>query len=693
MYEEIGVRFALQGASSALTSLRDLGGGFRALSGTVDSSGSAIGGKMQVMAAGIKKAAIVASASLAGLGAAAVAIPTKLAFARSELTRTQADLRALGKTDTDIADFEKAAGDFTRKVAGITKDAWTAAAYDIVSAFADESTAAQAKVNDIAMTMAKATKMQAVDATKLLGSLWGASGDEIRKAGAEQFSERWASAIYTAVKELKTTGPELQAAAKNSMSVLMEAGWSPEMMATFWGSLITAGLSGEQAGTALKQLGLKERKAFGEIVAQADERFIDTKDLSEKAKKRAEAWNEGLIAGAGKAGAQLFKTDQLKWIDKIGEAVERMKARGVDYKQVLAKAFGEESVNAILSFLGKRGQLKETLNKIAKGSYGDVRRVVEDEMSKGIGPASDILGNIWKGLKGKIGGMAEPMLINMMKRIGNALISLTEWVEPRAKALSESLISFGDAFGTAFSQTAQKGEELSGIISRIVNLLDKPSAEEFRQLGVELGTMAATSMDSLVSGLSDVRDAIREIAGLAKSATNTLADWGLIGKKTQATASEASPVAQGPTKAGMGGAQAAADQQAASGSGGLLRPLGGLWLGSKFGPWGALAGLTAGTMWAYPEARPSEKSPIVGPLIDTFKDSFNIFEKSRNVAKNMQNIYRGVIDNKITVETSPTVNVKVGDRQLDAIIEEKVQREHARHRQGYGDTALAEPGR
>jgi len=122
-------------------------------------------------------------------------------------------------------------------------------------------------------------------------------------------------------------------------------------------------------------------------------------------------------------------------------------------------------------------------------------------------------------------------------------------------------------------------------------------------------------------------------------------------------------------------------------------------LGTKVGgfPWGTGVGATAGTMYSYPESRPSANSPVVGPLIDTFLDSFNIFEKSRNVAKNFQNIYGaltgGVIDNQITVETSPTVNVKVGDRQLDAIIEEKVQREHARHRQGYGDTALAEPGR
>jgi len=107
---------------------------------------------------------------------------------------------------------------------------------------------------------------------------------------------------------------------KNSISMLMESGWKPEEMTAFWGQLISSGLSGEQAGTALKQMAIKERAGFGKMLAKVSDSWIDTEWLKGDAKHLAESRNKGLIEGFGTQGAELFKADPVKWLDRMGAA-------------------------------------------------------------------------------------------------------------------------------------------------------------------------------------------------------------------------------------------------------------------------------------------------------------------------------------------------------------------------------------
>lgn len=698
MFADVGVKFNMTGAETAERKMHGLKSSFQGLSSAVDTHGPRIGLHFKNVAHSVKTAAITATAAIAGLTAAAVAIPTKLAMARDELTRSQSDLRALGKTDADIAKLEEAAGQFSRKVAGVTTKQWTDAVYDVVSAFADSSTEMQGKINDIAQYMGKATKMQAKEATELLGSVWGAAGDEVKAKGPVEFSERWAAAVYTAVKELKTTGVQLQAAAKNSISILSEAGWTPAQMTAFWGSLITAGLSGEQAGTAMKQMAIKERGAFGKLMAQASSAWIDTKDLKGKAKEMATAWNEGLIEGAGKVGANLFKADPLKWLDKISGAVETMKAQGQDYKKAIAEVFGEESVNAILSFLSKRKGLKDVIDKIGTGTFGDVRRIVEEEMSKGVGPASQILGQLWQGLKERLGSVFEPAVTGAMQRLGHALIDLLDWMKPRMDQLTASAQTFAAGFAAAFGEAGGVGSKLNGIIDSIVQALDKPDPGKWRQIGEEWGAWASVNFSGLVDALVAIKDAVVAIGSAAGVVNTALADLGVKDKKTEAA--QAAAAQQSAAEIGKGPQDGQSQKSAISALG---WPLLGLKIGSKAGPWGALAGTIAGAMYGNPEARPSEKSPVVGPFIGAIKDSMNIMEKSRGVVRNFQNIASGISEwyspsrqepqqeAPITIHSQPQISVRIGDREVRDIAVEAAKEEIARHRWGAGDAAFAMP--
>jgi len=78
----------------------------------------------------------------------------------------------------------------------------------------------------------------------------------------------------------------------------------------------------------------------------------------------------------------------------------------------------------MVQFFEKRGQMSETIDKIAKGNYGDVRRIVEEEMSKGIGPAKSILSQLWSNLQQTMGKTFEGGAVGKLQWIGDKLLQV-----------------------------------------------------------------------------------------------------------------------------------------------------------------------------------------------------------------------------------------------------------------------------
>jgi hypothetical protein len=665
---DFGVNFKLTGADKAKRDMASLKGEYGALSSTVDQQAQRIQGSMNRMSLAMKAGLAAAASALTGYAAAIT--PFKLAGSRDELTNEQANLRALGLDDAGIQKIEMAAETFSTRVAGVTKEAYTKASYDVVSAFAQLSTEEQAKITDVALNTGKATKMAAESATKLFGSLWGAAGDKMKSEGAENFVQKWSGAIYTAVKELKTTGEELASAAKNSMSMLMESGWKPEEMTAFWGQLISSGLSGEQAGTALKQMAIKERAGFGKMLAKVSDSWIDTEWLKGEAKHLAESRNKGLIEGFGAQGADLFKTDPVKWLDRMGEAFDKLKATGEDYKKFLAEIFGDESVNAMVQFFEKRGQMRDTIEKIAKGNYGDVRRIVEEEMSKGIGPAKSILSQLWSNLQQTMGKTFESGAVGKLQWIGDKLLQVNAlWnalfndtgpqdaIDSLRAAggdalvdLYEKLQGFPDNV-SAFTEGVKGGfmgmlgglGEVDSRINSIVEALGKPDEEKWRQIGEQFGQLAGTSLTGFVDSLKEVKTTAAEIFGFLSPVLEILKFAG----------SGYKAFGEAWTQHGL-----REDYYAGTSGLGSMFDNSDLYDKPNLAPEQAYPGWTGPRAPEGPMARSGGSGQTVAPQIH--------------------------VQPEVRVE-APQVNVRVGERQLTDIVVDIVKSIRSRYRQGAGD--------
>jgi hypothetical protein len=665
---DFGINFKLTGADKAKRDMASLKGEYGALSGAVDQHSQRIQGSVNRMSLAMKASLVAAAGALGGLMAAVT--PLKLAGSRDELTNEQANLRALGLDDAGIQKIESAAETFSTRVAGVTKEAYTKASYDVVSAFAQLSTDEQAKITDIALNTGKATKMSADHATKLFGSLWGAAGDKMKAEGAENFVQKWSGAIYTAVKELKTTGEELASAAKNSMSMLMEAGWKPEQMAAFWGQLITSGLSGEQAGTALKQMAIKERAGFGKLLAQTSSNWTDTEWLKGDAKHMAEARNKGLIEGFAAQGAELFKNDPVKWLERMGGAFDKLKASGADYKKVLGEIFGEETINAMVQFFEKRGQMSETIDKIAKGNYGDVRRIVEEEMSKGIGPAKSILSQLWSNLQQTMGKTFETGVTGKLQWIGDKLLQVNAlWnalfndtgpqhaIDSLRAAggdalvdLYEKLQGFPDNV-SAFTEGVKGGfmgmlgglGEVDSRINSIVEALGKPDEEKWRLIGEQFGQLAGTSLTGFVDSLKEVKNTAAEIFGFLSPVLEILKFAG-----------------SGYKLAGQAWNQHGLREDYYAGTSGL---------GSMF---------DNSDLYDKPNVTPEQAYPgWTGPRAPEGP-------MARNGGSGQTGAPQINVQPEVRVE-APQVNVRVGERQLTDIVVDIVKSIRSRYRQGAGD--------
>jgi len=668
MLANLGVMFQFQGGGAARNEMQRLSDQWGKFNKDVDRHGKAattsMGNSVGAWAARI-------TAGVVAFRAARAAMDMVMAKSRVEITNEEANLRALGLDDAAIEVAEKAAEKLGRKIAGVTGPAYIKALYDTVSAFSDLKIGEQTLINDIALYTAKATRMTADEATKLFGSFWGAASESARSVGAQKFAESWSSAIYQAVKLFKTTGPELAAAAKHSLAMLYESGWTPEQMATWWGSLVSGGMSGEAAGNAMKQFAIKERKGFGELMAAAQQDAIDAEAISSRLSKKQKKELAELVAEQhGMKGAELFKKDPNQWLDQLAGAIERLKAKGVDYKDAMSKAFGEEPVNALLTLISKRKSMGDLTTVVGSKTFGDVRDVVEKEMSKGVGPASEILGQLWQGASRKLAKVFEPLAIGTIKWLGRRLMTISDWVEGKLPALHSSLAAFAKGFSDAFSAGMDGFPSLVGYVEKFWNLIEGGDIESLREWSAELGRMAGTDLAQLVRDVGAIASFLADAAALTAKLVGAFRD--LVGGKildplVKGAAADEKPFwsfmkdvfTKNPFEPAIPHEEAARQRAAATATaGGPLDP-------SAVRP-GSL--VPVGRM----------REPIARP----------VGQPSRGFLSEVDEIARAIREKLDDIAVNINVRGEVDGREILKITQRGIKAEAARHGDGYGENAL-----
>jgi TP901 family phage tail tape measure protein len=520
MLREVGVRYGLHGASATIAKMNRIGSAWRRLERRTTTGSRRITGAWGSMTSAVTRSAAGLGLAVGGAAGAVTAAFVKIMKARAELTREQADLRALGMNDAEIAAIEARAGKLTKAFAGVSATGFTRAAYDVKSAMSELTAWQVAAVTATSAIMAKTTKMQQDGATALMGALYGASKQYFPKESAERFADRWAAGVFKTVQIFKATGPQIAAAAKNSVNVLASAGWNRAQMLGAWGSLITGGLSGEMAGTAMKQIAIKARSGFAKVAAAA----TGVKD-------------KGVTAAFGAIGDKLWKKGPVSYFKALSKMMERLKAQGKDWKRILGSAFGEEPVNAVIAMNSKVNRLGASIRTVASASKEEMLGKAE-QMNRGIGNQLDLLGQRWEWLKNKIGRIFEGVSVGWIDRLGRKFIAAADWIEARSDKFKQHFQVFAESFQTAFGSAFGGLPSVTASFGKLVEFLDRPDSAKWAKLGREIGRMAGVNLKDLISGLRLMRDALSAIWGvlgpivsaLWKVAKFSMKGWAMFGK-------------------------------------------------------------------------------------------------------------------------------------------------------------------
>ena len=309
----------------------------------------------------------------------------------------------------------------------------------------------------------------------------------------EQFTDRWASQIYKTVQQFKTTGQDIAGAAKNSAAILAESGWSSQQMLGTWGTLIGGGISGEEVGTAMKNLA-QNADGLAKVAIAADEK------AQALIAKHGSGAKKALEAQYGKQAWELFRKGPDTYFKALAHQIKKLEKQGKDVKPVLKEAFGGDLTNALLVLKSKADGLKGSIEAVGNATKREMLDRAAD-MNKGIGPVLDLLGQRFTWLRQKLGAVFEPSVVSGIDWFGRKFLQMADWVEARQEKLKASFSAFTGGFKAGFKEMFGGIPGASEKMQRLVTLLDTPDPSKWQQIGREIGQIAGLSFDGLVNGL------------------------------------------------------------------------------------------------------------------------------------------------------------------------------------------------
>ncbi len=277
---DVGVKFQFAGGQQAKSQMDGLHGSFRRLSTTVDQGAAGITSAFSRMAGGIGRAAGIGTAGITGLIAAAALLPYKLAATREELSRAQNNLRSVSLTEDEIRDLEEHTVKFTNRWAGFTSEAFTHAFYEIQGTLGDLAMEQKKAITDISVLGGKTVGMNPNEATDYFTNMWGALKYQklYKDMDPTKFAEMIMAQTQKAVEIFKAKGPELARSISEAAPILGRQGWNFEQMLGTAGVLKDAGFKPEVVGTAMRNIGLREREGLAKIMSQSVVGQITGKD-------------------------------------------------------------------------------------------------------------------------------------------------------------------------------------------------------------------------------------------------------------------------------------------------------------------------------------------------------------------------------------------------------------------------------
>jgi TP901 family phage tail tape measure protein len=354
-----------------------------------------------------------AGVGMMGAGVAALAIPVGFAKSTFETQKALGELASLGIED--LESIEKAARGFSNEFAGTTTAQFIAAAYDIKSGIASLTDAAVGEYTQLAALTGKATKASTEQMTSLFATAYGIYKDFYSDMSDFEFGEVFSGGLSQAVRQFKTTGPEMQASIERLGAIATSALVPMEEQLSVLG-MLQATMSGSEAGT--------KYQAFLKSIARAgNELSISVMD----------------------ANNQLLPMPVIldKFKERYGETLDAVE------KQEIQKAFGRFEAVAFLDlFYGKSDLVRENVNALgdAMKNGTSVTNEMARAMNQDMGAQLEILAQQWQNLKETLGATILPLLNPVLERVGGIIKKFQEWADnnkPLAKTIFRIALAAG----------------------------------------------------------------------------------------------------------------------------------------------------------------------------------------------------------------------------------------------------------
>lgn len=332
--------------------------------------------------------------AMAPVGLAAGAVVGGLALLATSGLATE---KALGELATlgvkDLAAVEETARQASNSMAGLTKDQFITAAYDIKSGISSLSDEGVASFTALAAKTAQATKATVADMTNLGATAYGIHKRMYAQLSDSDFGAMLYAGVASSVQAFKTTGAAMNQAMSNLGAAATQAKRPLEEQLAVLGTLQNS-MEASVAGTAYKSFFRDASKGFKELGIQATDAFGQMKSMPD------------LLAALEK---KLGPLTQAK-LDSI------------------TKAFGSETGAMIQNLLGKSDELRASITTVGEAMKGGTGFLddMAASMNAGLGPSLALLGQRTQNLREELAKHLAPVLTVIVAGISRFVLRLQE---------------------------------------------------------------------------------------------------------------------------------------------------------------------------------------------------------------------------------------------------------------------------
>jgi hypothetical protein len=546
---EIGIKFGLQGTEGVDRLFNRMGTGLRGLSRQIGSDVPQAERNLERVARATEKMSQRVSRAFGVAKVAAAGLVTGKAFSvlggwvagNPEMDRAKDFLRQYDASPEALRQYRDHLKELRRRIPGVAGGDYLTSIYDMQSTFAPDKPELNKRGLESALYMAKALgpSMSLSGASNLMRTFTGSYG--LGKSEEEQLTmmEKFSAQMQTVLSQTKARGHDIEIGMGHIAALYSQMGQSPAAMLSDLG--IVGGVLHERSGDLLKNVFAKQGEGYGKLLAgigkarvlqrwgvgsEADLDDERRKDLHEQEKGEQERY-------AAHASRMIARDPEEYWryLNKALTELNRLKNAGaIDAVKALSDAFGETAVQGLplLAKAHASGEYQKLLKTTEEADPLKSRKKI-DESFQSWTAKYDILMQRAEDASRAVKASFQGVIADQFEGYGQFFDRIANLWDQRADQIIQNLRPFAAGFKSGLAEAFGGLPDVTGWMTRIVDLLEGGNPEKWKEIGQSFGQIAGTNLSSLTTSLGKMAEALPPIAqlmGQIATAVQTIDRWG-----------------------------------------------------------------------------------------------------------------------------------------------------------------------